>query len=180
MPVLEDRGAPGERRRRDRIDQVIGFRPMREDDYPAYLDYFIADYATEIAANYGLSESAALARARGEVEAGLPQGANTAGQVLLCIVDGAGVAETLVGYLWYKPDTAMRSVFITDFHILAAHQGQGLGKQAMALIERELGDAGFTQIKLRVAGDNDRARHVYEVSGFRVTGINMSKAIGEG
>ena len=50
----------------------------------------------------------------------------------------------------------------------------------MALLESDLRAGGFTQIKLRVAGDNDRARHVYEVSGFRVTGINMSKTIGEG
>jgi RimJ/RimL family protein N-acetyltransferase len=33
------------------------------------------------------------------------------------------------------------------------------------------------QIKLRVAGDNERARHLYEVSGFQVTGINMSKPL---
>ena len=159
---------------------MIALPPMRDDEFPAYLDYFIPDYAAEIAANYRLSDSAALAQAKGEIEAGLPDGAKTAGQVLLSIVDRAGPEETLVGYLWYKPDTVLRSAFIADFHILAAHQGQGLGKRAMALLESDLRAGGFTQIKLRVAGDNDRARHVYEVSGFRVTGINMSKTLGEG
>jgi len=28
-----------------------------------------------------------------------------------------------------------------------------------------------------VAGDNARAQHIYEASGFGVTGINMSKSI---
>jgi len=44
----------------------------------------------------------------------------------------------------------------------------------------EIGTAlnGFTRIKLRVAEDNKRAKHVYDVSGFRVTGVNLSKAIG--
>ncbi|CAI9403785.1 putative N-acetyltransferase YycN [Pleomorphomonas sp. T1.2MG-36] len=159
---------------------MIALRPMRDDEFPAYLDYFIPDYAAEIAANYRLSDAAALTQAKGEIEAGLPDGVATAGQVLLSIVDLSGPDETLVGYLWYKPDMALRSVFIADFHILAAHQGQGLGKRAMALLESDLRAGGFTQIKLRVAGDNDRARHVYEVSGFRVTGINMSKTLGEG
>ena len=74
----------------------------------------------------------------------------------------------------------MRSAFVADFCILEPHQGQGFGKQAMGLLESDLKAKGFTQIKLRVAGDNGRARHVYEVSGFHVTGINMSKVIGEG
>ncbi|WP_370677169.1 GNAT family N-acetyltransferase [Pleomorphomonas sp. PLEO] len=158
---------------------VIAFRPMRDSEYPAYLDYFIADYAAEIAANYRLSQEAALSQARRDIEAGLPNGVRTAGQVLICLIDPSATAEKLIGYLWYKPDAAMRSAFITDFHILAAHQGRGLGKAAMGLLERDLKAKGFTQIKLRVAGDNARARHVYEATGFHVTGINMSKVIGE-
>lgn len=159
---------------------MIELRPMRDSEFPAYLDYFIPDYAAEIAANYRLSHEAALAQARREIEAGLPDGVDTAGQVLLCLVDPSEATEALVGYLWYKPDAAMKSAFITDFHILGRHQGQGLGKQAMERLESDLKARGFTQIKLRVAGDNARARHVYEVSGFQVTGINMGKVIGEG
>ena len=34
---------------------MMMFRPMREEEYPAYLEYFITDYAREIAANYRLS-----------------------------------------------------------------------------------------------------------------------------
>lgn len=41
---------------------MIVLRPMRNEEYPAYLDYFIPDYAAEISANYALSPAAALAR----------------------------------------------------------------------------------------------------------------------
>ena len=157
---------------------MILFRPMRDNDYPAYLDYFIPDYAMEIASSYGLSESASLAQAKRELAADLPDGVNTSGQVLLCLVDQSGASEKLIGYLWYKPDTTMRSVFIYDFHILAPYQGKGLGKQALKVLESELKGQGFAQIKLRVAEDNNRARHVYAATGFRVTGVNMSKVIG--
>jgi ribosomal protein S18 acetylase RimI-like enzyme len=156
---------------------MISFRPMRDNEYPAYLDYFIADYATEIAANYGLSAPQALARAKQEIANDLPLGINTPGEVMLCIVNQTSKSESVAGYLWYRPDLAGRSVFIKDFHILGAHQGKGFGKQALHALEVELTRTGFEQIRLRVAEDNKRAKHVYEASGFRVTGVNMGKTI---
>jgi ribosomal protein S18 acetylase RimI-like enzyme len=150
---------------------------MRDNEYPAYLEYFISDFAVEIASNYGLSESVSIAQAKQEVAADLPDGVHTSGQILLCVVDQTDSSERLIGYLWYKPNATMRSAFICDFHILAPYQGKGLGKQALEVLERELKGQGFEHIKLRVAEDNDRARHVYEATGFRVTGVNMNKAI---
>ena len=35
---------------------MILLRPMQEDEYSAYLEYFIPDYAKEIESNYGLSD----------------------------------------------------------------------------------------------------------------------------
>lgn len=91
---------------------MIVLRPMRDTEYPAYLDYFIPDYAAEISANYALSPAAALAQAQREIAADLPDGVNTRGQVLCCLFDDSDGAEKRVGYLWYKPDEEMRSAFI--------------------------------------------------------------------
>ncbi|WP_045855305.1 GNAT family N-acetyltransferase [Raoultella terrigena] len=156
------------------------FRPMQEADYAAWLAYFIPDYAVEIADNYGLAAPAARAQAQQEIAESLPEGAGTPGQVLLCLIERVGDAERQVGYLWYKPDAKMRSAFICDFYIHPDSQGKGLGKRAMAALENDLRLQGFAQIKLRVAGDNARARRLYEASGFGVTGINMSKNIDAG
>ncbi|WP_455296711.1 GNAT family N-acetyltransferase [Brucella pituitosa] len=156
---------------------MILLRQMRENEFSAYLDYFIPDYASEIASNYRLSDSESLAQAKREIASDLPDGVNTIGHVLLCLVDPTESPEKLVGYLWYKQDPTMRVAFISDFHIFPAYQGRGLGKQALEVFENELKCKGFQQIKLRVADDNKRARHVYEVTGFRVTGINMSKPL---
>ncbi|WP_395023379.1 GNAT family N-acetyltransferase [Dongia sp.] len=156
---------------------MLHLRPMRDSEYAAYLDYFIPDYAAEVASTYGLSVEDALARVKQEIAADLPDGIHTSGQRLLCLVEPAGDAEAVIGYLWFKPDAAARSAFINDFEILPSHRGKGLGKQAMALLAAELKRQGFEQIKLRVAEDNARARHVYEATGFRVTGINMSKSL---
>lgn len=152
---------------------MISLRPMRDSEYSAYLDYFIPEYAAEISSNYGLSDVHSLAQAKREIAADLPDGVNTSGQVLLCLVNRSERPEVIVGYLWYEPDLAMCSAFINDFHIFAAHRGEGLGKQALEVLDDELKGQGFRQIKLRVAEDNKRARHVYEDKGFRVTGVNL-------
>ncbi|WP_421504752.1 GNAT family N-acetyltransferase [Erwinia rhapontici] len=156
---------------------MITFRLMTEDEFPAYLEYFIPDYANEIGANYGLSPSASLVRAKQEITEALAEGVNTCGQVLMSLVARLDKTEIHVGYLWYKPDTIMRTVFIYDFHIFSSFQGTGLGKQTLRAFEDNLREKGFKEIRLRVAGDNARARHIYETSGFGVTGINMSKVI---
>ncbi|EOL8988636.1 GNAT family N-acetyltransferase [Cronobacter dublinensis] len=159
---------------------MISFRAMTNDEYPAYLDYFVRDYACELETNYRLSQRDALARAKQEISDLLPEGVNTPGHVLLSIVMHSDNTHNHVGYLWYKPDTTMRTVFIYDFHIFNASQGQGLGKQSLRAFENYLQAQNFKEIRLRVAGDNDRARHVYEASGFGVTGFNMSKSITDG
>lgn len=156
---------------------MIAFRAMTDAEFPAYLDYFIPDYAEEIAANYRLSQHDSLARAKQEIAESLPEGVNTDGQVLLCMLSQEDHAEGPVGYLWYKPDTVMGTAFIYDFHIFDAFQGRGLGKKALRFFEQHLSALGFKEIRLRVAGDNMRARHLYTSSGFGVTGINMSKSV---
>ncbi|ELY5818113.1 GNAT family N-acetyltransferase [Cronobacter dublinensis] len=158
---------------------MIFFRPMTEDEYPAYAEYFVNDYAYEIESNYRLSPHDSLARAKQEILEMLPAGVNTLGQVLMCIVVQSDKANDHVGYLWYKPDPTKRTVFIYDFHIFNASQGSGLGKQSLRAFEEYLQEKGFKEIRLRVAGDNARARHVYETCGFGVTGVNMSKSISD-
>ncbi|XTZ39953.1 GNAT family N-acetyltransferase [Salmonella enterica] len=156
---------------------MIEFRPMREEEYSGYLEYFITDYAREIASNYRLCADDSLARAKQEIAEDLPEGVDTPGQVLLCLIAKSDNTDKHVGYLWYKPDADMRIVFIYDFHIFNSCQGQGLGKHALRAFEHEMRDKGIEHIRLRVAGDNARAQHVYEAVGFGVTGINMSKSI---
>lgn len=153
----------------------LTLRAMRAAEFDDYRAYFIPDYAAEIVANYGLSKAEALTKATSAISDDLPQGVATSGQVLLCIADTSGV----VGYIWYCPNHDAGSVFISDFCILPAHQGKGYGKQALATLEAQLIKDGFTQINLRVAADNARAQHVYLQGGFRATGINMTRPIGQ-
>lgn len=154
---------------------MISFRPVEQQEFAAFVDYFVTDYAMEIVANYRLSEGDALQQARREVESSFPEAENTPGQVLLCIMQ----AQQHIGYLWYKPDVEMKSAYINDFYLFPRFRGQGFGSEAMKRLEEKLEADGFTQLKLRVAAENQQARHVYEANGFAVTGINMNKLLGK-
>jgi len=147
---------------------------MRNDEFDGYLEYFIPDYAAEISSNYGLSPKDARVKALREVNEDLTQGAETPDHDLLCITEG----DEVIGYLWYKPNHATRSVFIYDFSILPPHQRQGHATQALVIFEAMLAKNGFEQIKLRVAADNTSAQNLYLKDGFRATGINMIRHIG--
>lgn len=154
---------------------AIALRPMRADEFAAYVDCFVPDYAAEIAANYDVLPEAALAQARAEIDRDLHAGTDTTGHVLLCIVEGADDAP--IGYCWYRPDREARHAFVLDFQLVPEHRGKGHGKAALAVLAAELAKAGFDEIRLRVAADNIRAQNLYRAGGFRPTGINMSKRI---
>jgi len=154
---------------------MISFRPVQQHEFAAFVDYFVSDYAIEIVANYRLSEGEARQQARREVESSFPGAENTPGQVLLCIMQ----AQRHIGYLWYKPDAELKSAYINDFYLFPKFRGQGVGSEAMKQLEEKLEADGYTQIKLRVAAENQQARNVYEANGFAVTGINMNKLLGK-
>ena len=50
---------------------MIRLRPMRSSEFPAYVAYFVPDYAAEISANYDQDMDSALAKAKKDVEADL-------------------------------------------------------------------------------------------------------------
>ncbi len=149
---------------------------MQPAEFSAYRDYFVVDYALEIAANYGYSIEKSNALAAQELAADLPQTVATPDNFLLCIEKSD---NGTIGYLWYKLIDAGTSAFILDFVLLEAFRGLGYGKASLIALEKLLKPGGVEQIKLRVAYDNDRAFGLYKKLGFAVTGYNMVKILAE-
>ena len=157
--------------------------PLRDADFPAYRDYFIEDYALDLASNHGMALPDARRQADASLQQLLPQGVATPGHHLLALVpeDGSGASNTPgepLGYLWHAIDCAAHTTFIYDFYVAPPHRGQGFGKAAMAALEAQLLPLGIHQIKLRVAHDNPRALALYQELGFTSTGYNMAKHLG--
>lgn len=55
---------------------------------------------------------------------------------------------------------------ISDFHVLPAYRGQGIGRLLLAAVERKARAEGCCRITLEVQEHNARARHVYAAAGF--------------
>ncbi len=160
-----------------RVAQGITLRPIEKNEFASFVTYFIEDYTAEIVTNYRLSEPDARAQAIRDVEQSFPDAERTPDQIVLCIMFQQDDTEHHVGYIWYKADTVLKSVYINDFYLFEASRNKGFGSAAMKALENKLSQEGFTQMKLRVAQGNEHARHLYSANGFSVTGINMNKLL---
>jgi len=163
---------------------------MHEDEFEAYKEYFIGDYAQEIMDNYGHSNLVAIKMAKEAINASFPNGISSDNSSLLSIdlienspqeneLTDVNIVERaqLAGYLWRIINEKDNSCFISDFYILPSMRSKGLGKLAILELEKELKVAGLQQIKLRGAYQNVRATQLYKALGFNITGINMSKLL---
>jgi len=156
---------------------VLILRPMRQNEYPAYCDYFIDDYSTEIAENYGHTMDVANQLAHKDLHRCFPDGLETNEHDLLCLEAKIQGKDIVVGYLWHSINIEDQSTFIYDFYVSDSFRGKGFGKYAIAELEKQLQSVGIKQIKLRVAYHNKRALALYKDVGFAVTGYNMSKTL---
>jgi len=161
---------------------TVTLRPMLADEFPAYRDYFVVDYAIEIAENYGYTLEKSRTIARKELAESLPQAIDTADHVLLCIENENGEtdgARRTVGYLWYRLMDDGETAFGLDFTVFEPFRKKGYGKAAIDALEKRLLHIGVAQLKLRVAFENKDALRLYENVGFSITGYNMIKHLEE-
>ncbi|MGO1297687.1 MAG: GNAT family N-acetyltransferase [Vibrio sp.] len=156
---------------------MVVLRNMRQQEYPAYCQYFIDDYSREIAQNYGHAMNVAIELAEQDLQRFFPNGLEEKNHCLFCIDAEIAGEIQLVGYLWHSVNHSDNSTFIYDFFIFAEHRSRGLGRLALAELEKQLQLEGIKQIKLRVAYHNERALSLYKEVGFAITGFNMSKSI---
>lgn len=64
---------------------MINFKPMTAAEFSAFLNYLIPDYAEEMSSSYRLPKADAFKQAQDQIDASLPEGVETSGQVLLSI-----------------------------------------------------------------------------------------------
>ena len=67
--------------------------------------------------------------------------------------------------------------FLYDIEIAEQLRGQGLGREAMLLVEEEARRRGFAEIRLNVFGGNEAARALYRSLGFAEFAIGMRKRL---
>lgn len=89
--------------------------------------------------------------------------------------------EAPVGGIWIGPHPQRREApqYAWLFYIEVAepHQGRGIGRTALTLLEADLRAEGCTELGLNVFAHNGVARKLYATSGYREAAVTMSKTL---
>jgi len=156
---------------------VVTLTPMTEDDFAAYMDYAITNYASEKVTTGSWPATGAEARAVSTFKELLPQGISTADQHLLTIIDGT--TDTKVGFIWFGvTDLGNGPVaYIYDFVIFEEWRRRGFGGGALRALENRVRSMGLNIISLHVFGHNKVARALYDSIGYTASDVTMTKIL---
>lgn len=151
----------------------VRLRPMREDEFVAWLPRMRDDYAQAMIDDGGVSPEGAMEKAAADVEQLFP-GEKPSAEQLVFVVEADGEA---VGELWLAERDIMHQpgLFVYDVHVHEAQRRRGYGKEAMLLAEEEAQRRGLDRIALNVFGRNTVARGLYQSLGYAENAIAMSK-----
>jgi ribosomal protein S18 acetylase RimI-like enzyme len=160
--------APGE-------GAVLRWRPMDEAAFEAWQALEIPSFAAVKVAAGQWSAAEALERARAENAALLPQGVATPGHHFRQLL----VADVAVGMIWFadQAEGGEAGTYVYGFEIDEGARGQGLGAQALTLLEQDARGRGHAHLRLHVFADNATARRLYQRAGFAETNVWMRKSL---
>jgi GNAT superfamily N-acetyltransferase len=153
----------------------VQLRPMRDDEFEAWLPEMRDGYAQAMIDDGGFPAEGATAKAAADVERLFPGGRPSAEQ-LVFVIEADGEAA---GELWLAEREDMRQpcLFVYDIHLAEAHRGRGYAKVAMLFAEEEARRRGAARVALNVFGRNTVARGLYRSLGYEENAVAMSKTL---
>jgi GNAT superfamily N-acetyltransferase len=154
----------------------VSLRPMRPDEFASFESESKRGYARDMSENGGVDPDAARRKAEHDFARLLPDGLASASQFLFVIEDERGETK---GTLWFAEEErhGRRCAFLYDIHVNEASRGQGIGRRAMQLLEREARARELDSIELNVFGGNTVARSLYHSLGYTEASVGMRKAL---
>ena len=153
---------------------TISVRPLREDEYDAWLERTKEGYAKSMIEEAGVDEQIARDKAEHDHAALLPAGLASEGHHLFAIEDDGVV----IGSLWLADRSGGDlgpSMFVYSIGIDEAFRGRGAGRAAMEFAEGFARERGHGSITLNVFGGNDVARGLYRSLGYSEQAVFMKK-----
>lgn len=150
-------------------------RPMTHDEFAAYRESAVRDYADQVVESGTLPEEGALEKARVDYERLLPEGLDTPGHLLWTVLD----ADRPVGILWLETGERSdgRSAYVYDIAVREDCRRRGYGRAIMLAAEDACRERGAVSLRLNVFGHNHAARSLYEQLGFETTSVQMRKRL---
>lgn len=154
---------------------TVRLRPLREEEFDAYLSFTMESYARDLVENAGFDEAAAARKSREDHDRLFPAGLGSPDvQVLAIEADGAPA-----GFLMWAPHEryGRRFAWLYQIEVEPALRGRGIGRRAMELLEEEVRARGLARLELNVFGGNQVARRLYGSLGFDEVAVTMGKGV---
>jgi RimJ/RimL family protein N-acetyltransferase len=151
-------------------------RPMRDDEFDAWIEHGKAEYARDMIENAGASREQAHAKAESDWLSLLPQRLGTPDQFVFAVEDGE--TGERVGDVWFaRRETQFEGTvaFVYSLQVGEPFRGRGFGREAMLLLEDEARACGLDRISLNVFGGNEIARGLYRSLGYAESAVWMAK-----
>ena len=156
----------------------VRLRPLREDEWLAFVEAGKSQYADDMVENGGFAPETARAKAEHDFASILPDGLATEGHFIFAIEDPSSGER--VGRLWFARRTVDvgEVAFVYDVNIDESARGRGFGRAAMLALEQQVRAQGLERISLNVFGGNVIARALYASLGYQEMHVWMSKDVG--
>ena len=159
----------------------VRLRPLRDDEFDAYVEHGKVWYARDLAENGGAPPELAKKKAEEDWALLLPDRLTSPGHHIFAVEEVA--TGDRVGDAWLaERDTQFEGkvAFVYSIEIAERFRGRSFGRQAMLLLEDEARAFGLTRISLNVFGGNEVARSLYRSLGYAEKAVAMSKELSSG
>jgi ribosomal protein S18 acetylase RimI-like enzyme len=157
------------------VPDELRLRPMSQEEYDAWREQSVRDYAAEIATSRDLDPDAAAAQAAGEFAELLPDGLASTGMHLWTAI--AGDEPVGIGWFELRQRASGVSAWIYDISLDPGRRGQGLGRALLEALHDAARECGATSMTLNVFGHNTAAIRLYDSAGYVVTAQQMRREL---
>jgi ribosomal protein S18 acetylase RimI-like enzyme len=156
---------------------MVELKPMTEDEFHAFFEYAVQDYAEGLVEAGNCDQAHALETSRQTNNQVLLEGWATPGQSFCSIWDQATGAS--VGSIWYgvRHQGGRTTVVLYVLVIFEQYRRKGFGAQALRRLEESVRALGLDEIRLYVFGHNRPARALYEKMGYTATSLTMARKL---
>jgi ribosomal protein S18 acetylase RimI-like enzyme len=157
---------------------MIQLTPMREEEYNAFYEYAILDYADGLVRAGNAQPDVAVQVSIQQCAPVLSNRLASPNQFFFLIRDDALDARH-VGYLWWgiREQYGMRTAMLYFIGVLPPYRRRGYATQALRLLEEQIGKHGLEEIRLYVFGHNTPAWALYDKMGYAAVSMTMAKKV---
>lgn len=152
----------------------VALAPMTPEEFTAYLEPAIRDYAQQKIRSGDCTEHEALALSRAEYDKLLPLGLDTPEQHLFTVRDADSGEPVAIFWLALRPVADRVEAFVYDVEVIEKYRGQGYGRATMQAGIDKARELRADSVGLHVFGHNAAAYALYKSLGFVETHISMS------